>query len=360
MKNFKTLKISLAGVLSLGLLCAYTAHAAKVVDPAGQEKPKQDDQTPKRKNVAYLGVYAQQIPEVLLSHLNLPAGQGLLISQLAKDSPATRAGLRRHDVLHKVNGHALKGAADLRSLVRSFLPGDTLKLSLIRQGKPLEIQVALGQMEVDEASDRDPAPGPTPKAPKGLPKPEAKKKTDDNDQAKKLGEQFPGIPWQQLPPETATRLRRRLEEMEKQLRGQGFGLFPQAGQQLLPRHNQEMENLRKLMEQRMQQMRQNRQIQPRVFNGKASSVSSQSSMSDGQHTVTLTQKNGDKHLLAKEAKTGKVLFDGPINSKEQRSKIPAEILPKLQRMEKGTRLKLRVQPGQKPKPKGNQGLPEFN
>ena len=83
-------------------------------------------------------------------------------------------------------------------------------------------------------------------------------------------------------------------------------------------------------------------------------------MSDGQHTITLTQKNNDKHLIAKEAQTGKVLFDGPINTKEQRSKIPAVIVPKLERMEKSRNLKLQVLPRRGRKADGNKGPAEFN
>ena len=365
MKASKIVQLTLASVLSLGLLCGVgTAAKSGSADSAKPVEADKTPQAPKRKKVAYLGVYAEPIPEVLAAHLSLPAGRGLLIARLAKASPAAGAGLRRHDVLYKVNGHALVGTEDLKSLVRSFLPGDTLKLSLIRQGKPLELQVALGQLVVDEASDRAPAP----QAPKAEVKPRA------NAQPNKLQQQFPGIPWDQLPPETAKRLRQRLDEMQKQLNGQGFGgRFPRAGQQIAPnnlhkimeRHNQEMEKLRKQMQQHMDQLRRNQGIQPggiqpRAFNGRASSVSSQSSMSDGMHQITLTQKNNDKRLLAKDAKTGKILFDGPINTKEERSKIPAQILPKLQRMEKGTTLKLQVMPGRRPKPKGKDGLPEFN
>ena len=117
-----------------------------------------------------------------------------------------------------------------------------------------------------------------------------------------------------------------------------------------------MEELRKQMQQHMQRLRQsqqpqqNRRVQPRVFNGRATSVSSQSSMSDGRHTITLTQKNGDKRLFAKDSQTGKVLFDGPINTKDQRSKSLPRFCRNFSAWKKGRLLSCRSCPADVPRP----------
>jgi hypothetical protein len=60
---------------------------------------------------------------------------------------------------------------------------------------------------------------------------------------------------------------------------------------------------------------------------------SQSAMSDGQHILTIVTTDAGKVLTAKD-KDGKVLFEGPIQTEEQRKKIPEEILKKVGMMER--------------------------
>jgi hypothetical protein len=55
--------------------------------------------------------------------------------------------------------------------------------------------------------------------------------------------------------------------------------------------------------------------------------------SDSELKLTVHQSGGDRHLLAKDAKTGKTLYDGPINKPEEREKLPANVLEKLKTME---------------------------
>ncbi|MDD4892222.1 MAG: PDZ domain-containing protein, partial [Phycisphaerae bacterium] len=68
---------------------------------------------------------------------------------------------------------------------------------------------------------------------------------------------------------------------------------------------------------------------PMLPGGMAGAVG-QCSISDGTHEITVTDHgNGSRHLLAKD-KDGKVLFDGPIDTPEQRAKVPAGILKKIE------------------------------
>ncbi len=57
-------------------------------------------------------------------------------------------------------------------------------------------------------------------------------------------------------------------------------------------------------------------------------MTSVSSFSDGQHTFTTRNTNGDKHLTIKD-RDGKQIFDGPINTPEQRKAIPADLAAKV-------------------------------
>ncbi|MEM7396942.1 MAG: hypothetical protein AAF492_31830, partial [Verrucomicrobiota bacterium] len=55
-----------------------------------------------------------------------------------------------------------------------------------------------------------------------------------------------------------------------------------------------------------------------------SSSMSQVTMSEGDTTVTLTTRDGDRQLVAKR-RNGDVLFDGPVNTEEERGKLPEEV-----------------------------------
>jgi hypothetical protein len=66
-----------------------------------------------------------------------------------------------------------------------------------------------------------------------------------------------------------------------------------------------------------------------VSNGEASAT-----LSDKQHVLSLTEKQGRKRLTATDSGTGVTIFNGEINTDEQRKTIPASILKKLEALEK--------------------------
>ena len=73
------------------------------------------------------------------------------------------------------------------------------------------------------------------------------------------------------------------------------------------------------------------------FEHRAATSSAMASMSDDQHSITYKLDDKGKHLTAKD-KEGKVLFDGPINTDEERAKVPAEIKAKLDKLENSVRV----------------------
>jgi hypothetical protein len=67
------------------------------------------------------------------------------------------------------------------------------------------------------------------------------------------------------------------------------------------------------------------------------------SYTDDDHKLTITVEDGRKRLHA-ETRDGKELFDGPIDTPEQREKVPAEVREKLERLENQTRIDIRIHP----------------
>ncbi|MCG3173324.1 MAG: Periplasmic pH-dependent serine endoprotease DegQ [Myxococcota bacterium] len=93
----------------------------------------------------WLGVGIQGIDDDLAKALGLPDAEGVLVSSVDPGSPADKAGVKQGDVLRKLNGEKLESTSQLRNIVAALGPGKTAELEALRDGKPLRIQVTLGE-----------------------------------------------------------------------------------------------------------------------------------------------------------------------------------------------------------------------
>jgi hypothetical protein len=111
------------------------------------EDPKKSAAAKENGGGAYLGVAVEPLPAALRSQLAgiLPKGGGLLVAQVAKDSPAATAGVQMNDILVRYAGHELHSPQELIKLARHDTPGHEVKLDLVRGGKTMACKVALGQ-----------------------------------------------------------------------------------------------------------------------------------------------------------------------------------------------------------------------
>ena len=69
--------------------------------------------------------------------------QGALVSSVAEGSAAARAGIQAGDVITTVHGQAIKGAAELRNTIGMLKVGDSVEVSLLRDGKPRRLTAVL-------------------------------------------------------------------------------------------------------------------------------------------------------------------------------------------------------------------------
>jgi serine protease Do len=75
--------------------------------------------------------------------VGLPDAEGLLVRDVAEDSPAARAGLARGDLITAVAGQPVRSADDLAGALRAA--AGTLELTVMRGTDERTIQVAFGQ-----------------------------------------------------------------------------------------------------------------------------------------------------------------------------------------------------------------------
>jgi serine protease Do len=110
-----------------------------------------EDQLQKHGKVTrgWLGVAIQDIDENLAESFGLEKAEGILISETQPDSPADKAGIRQGDVLLSLNEVPLKDVADLRNRVALIIPGTDVTINLIRESKPLDIDVKIGEQPAD-------------------------------------------------------------------------------------------------------------------------------------------------------------------------------------------------------------------
>ena len=92
----------------------------------------------------YLGIqYVAITPEIARTY-ELSVSRGVILDALDPEGPAARAGLRPGDIITKVNGAGLSTELDLARLLRGKKPGESITLTLVREGRTLTLRVALG------------------------------------------------------------------------------------------------------------------------------------------------------------------------------------------------------------------------
>ncbi|MCS7038306.1 MAG: PDZ domain-containing protein [Anaerolineae bacterium] len=69
----------------------------------------------------------------------------VLIVEVVPDSPAAQAGLRVGDRIVAVDGERLSLTADLAERIAGYRPGDTVTLTVLRDGREQEVEVTLGR-----------------------------------------------------------------------------------------------------------------------------------------------------------------------------------------------------------------------
>jgi serine protease Do len=99
----------------------------------------------------WLGVQIQDLDDELVATLGLDDAQGALVAEVVGDGPAARGGVRTGDVITRFDGQAIDSARTLSRVVGEADPADTAKVTVWRDGDPLELTVTLGEAERNAA-----------------------------------------------------------------------------------------------------------------------------------------------------------------------------------------------------------------
>jgi len=89
----------------------------------------------------WIGIRGRSIESVVLrTHLQLAEDMGVVVEDIVSDSPAAKAGLRKHDIILRANGDAVDNMQVLQSQVRTRKE-KPLELTIIRLGKSEKVVV---------------------------------------------------------------------------------------------------------------------------------------------------------------------------------------------------------------------------
>ena len=95
----------------------------------------------------WLGVIIQEITPEIAESIGLKSTNGALIADVSPDSPASRAGLKRGDVVIKFNGEEIEDFSDLTRFVGVAKPDSDVTLTIIRDGNEKVLKVKLGELK---------------------------------------------------------------------------------------------------------------------------------------------------------------------------------------------------------------------
>ena len=115
--------------------------------PPNPPRDRDRDRGPKVP-VTYLGVETSEVPRVLSEQMNLPKGFGLVVDYVVPDGPAAAAGVQQSDIIKMLNDQILMEPDQLAKLVRSYAEGTNVTLTILRKGAETKVTVKLGKREV--------------------------------------------------------------------------------------------------------------------------------------------------------------------------------------------------------------------
>ena len=135
-------------LLAAIILTAGTVLAQQTTPPPAPEPPDE----PMDQNFefflggdGFLGVYAENISRDNMSRYHISQVRGVGVTRIVKDSPAEKAGLRKDDVILRVDGENITSVRKLNRIVSELAPDQSVKITVSRGGSEQDITATIGK-----------------------------------------------------------------------------------------------------------------------------------------------------------------------------------------------------------------------
>lgn len=316
------------------------------------EEPAHDSENPlnpergaPETEVTFLGLLATKLSPVVSRQLGLSGNLYLSVVMVSPDGPAEKAGLRHYDILKKLDDQILINPEQLVELVRSSKVGQQVTLTILRGGKEKTLKVKLGR----------------------------KKKTGLANSFNRIQE----IDRQNVFPDARVfedRIRKQIERQTRAFGQRGRNLehvspeiiekFDADGDgKLSPLERDKAMDEGAIPEKDLgfglnldfgpgpnfQKIIRDAQKQGGVSTWSSVSGTAKTKIvnSDAGGTYEFTSEDGDKQFKVTST-DGEVLFEGPVNTEDERAAMPEGLLDRLETLEGSVRIRIdRNLPGSK-------------
>jgi serine protease Do len=294
--------LALRDVYSHNTVRIWDTGTGKLLSASGASEQKQAEPAaaPPKKTITYLGVHTSPPSEALAKQLKLPPGLGLMIESVEENTAAAKAGLKPYDVLQKLDKQLLANTEQFTVLIRSHKPGDEVKLTLIREGKPQVVPVTLGKHEV-ESGPGEPLGAYWLDLDRSL--------AIDWKVNRNLAHWFDAVSKNEDATDAEFIRRVYLDLM---------GIPPQPDEVKSFLNDTSKDKRKQLVDSLLSR--------PEAI--ALASGSTAVKWSDPVHQLSFVTKDGARHLTVT-GPEGKILFEGPVDTAEQRKSLPPEIASKL-------------------------------
>ena len=145
----RQLAFGLAAVLVLLLVGAGVFRSQELPEPPDLPEPAAVPEPPAppedffSEGRARLGVVLKDVSPEKARELKLPAEAGALVTEVEENSPASKAGLAKNDVIVEFAGERVRSVSQLRRLVRETPAGRAVTLQVNRAGQTRSLSVKL-------------------------------------------------------------------------------------------------------------------------------------------------------------------------------------------------------------------------
>ena len=92
----------------------------------------------------YLGVSLADLTPGIAKQFGIAADSGALVTEVASGGPAEKAGIKQRDVIIALGSSKIKDSGDLIAALRDYKPGDSMTLTLNRNGEQRNVDLTLG------------------------------------------------------------------------------------------------------------------------------------------------------------------------------------------------------------------------
>lgn len=93
----------------------------------------------------YMGIRYLTLNPAVAAQLGIERTRGIIVGEVVDGSPADEAGLQQEDIVTAVDGSQLEGQSDLARIINERVPGDTLTLTVLRDGEEMQLELTLGE-----------------------------------------------------------------------------------------------------------------------------------------------------------------------------------------------------------------------